>query len=58
MVPRISRGLTAYCGAGDCGGDLNWDMQTRERTNLGAGLYIFVLESGGQKKMGKFVVIR
>ena len=56
--PEDLQGITAYCGAGDCGGDLNWDMQTRERTNLGAGLYIFVLESGGQKKMGKFVVIR
>lgn len=56
--PEDLQGVTAYCGAGDCGGDLNWDMQTRERTNLGAGLYIFVLESGGQKKMGKFVVIR
>ena len=56
--PEDLQGIDAYCGAGDCGGDLNWDMQTRERTNLGAGLYIFVLESGGQKKMGKFVVIR
>ena len=56
--PEDLQGINAYCGAGDCGGDLNWDMQTRERTNLGAGLYIFVLESGGQKKMGKFVVIR
>ena len=56
--PDDLRGINAYCGAGDCGGDLDWDMQTRERTNLGAGLYIFVLESGGRKKMGKFVVIR
>ncbi len=56
--PEDLRGIDAYCGAEDCGGDLDWDMQTRERTNLGAGLYIFVLESGGQKKMGKFVVIR
>ena len=56
--PEDLQGITSYCGASDCGGDLNWDMQTRERTNLGAGLYIFVLESGGQKKMGKFVVIR
>ncbi len=56
--PEDLQGIDAYCGALDCGGDLNWDMQTRERTNLGAGLYIFVLESGGQKKMGKFVVIR
>ena len=56
--PEDLQGIDAYCGTTDCGGDLNWDMQTRERTNLGAGLYIFVLESGGQKKMGKFVVIR
>jgi len=40
------------------GGDLDWDMQTREQLELAYGLYIFVLESGGQKKMGKFVVIR
>ena len=40
------------------GGDLEWDMQTREQLELAYGLYIFVVESGGQKKMGKFVVIR
>lgn len=40
------------------GGDLDWDMQTREQLELAYGLYIFVVESGGQKKMGKFVVIR
>ncbi len=56
--PEDLQGISAFCGTLDCGGDLNWDMQTRERTNLGAGLYIFVLESGGEKKMGKFVVIR
>ena len=56
--PEDLQGIDAFCGTTDCGGDLNWDMQTRERTNLGAGLYIFVLESGGRKKMGKFVVIR
>ena len=56
--PEDLQGTSAFCGTLDCGGDLNWDMQTRERTNLGAGLYIFVLESGGEKKMGKFVVIR
>ncbi len=33
-------------------------MQTREQLELAYGLYIFVVESGGQKKMGKFVVIR
>jgi len=42
------------------GGDLNWDMQTRENLELGSGLYIFVLEdsNSGDRKMGKFVVIR
>ena len=39
-------------------GDLDWDMQTRESLELASGLYIFVLEANGQRKMGKFVIIR
>jgi len=45
-------------------GDLFWDMRTREGNNLGAGLYIFVVEARNPAdgstltKSGKFVVIR
>ncbi|MBI4546237.1 MAG: T9SS type A sorting domain-containing protein, partial [Gemmatimonadetes bacterium] len=40
------------------GGDLDWDMQSREQLELAYGLYVFVIESKGQRKMGKFVIIR
>lgn len=45
-------------------GDLFWDMRTLENNDLGAGLYLFVVEgtlpaSGRSiRKLGKFVVIR
>jgi hypothetical protein len=45
-------------------GDLFWDMQTREGTEIAAGLYVFAVqardpESGRElKKIGKFIVIR
>ncbi len=56
--PDNLQGVSSFCGASDCGGDLDWDMQTRERLELAAGLYVFVVEADGEKKMGKFVVIR
>jgi hypothetical protein len=41
------------------GGDLGWNLQTRENLVLAAGLYLFVLETpSGERKSGKFVVIR
>ena len=41
------------------GGDLSYDMRTRENLELAAGLYIFVLETpAGERKSGKFVIIR
>src|SRR5690606_40381981 len=45
-------------------GDLFWDMQTREGTEIAAGLYVFVVEAPDPetgrvlKKTGKFIVIR
>lgn len=39
-------------------GDLRWDMRTREGNDIAAGLYVFVVEAGGHRKMGRFVVIR
>lgn len=44
-------------------GDLFWNLRTREGTETGSGLYVFVVEAdnpaGGKlKKVGKFVVIR
>ncbi len=44
-------------------GDLFWDMRTRENTDIGSGLYIFVVNgTAGDgiavEKLGKFVVIR
>lgn len=40
------------------GGDLDWNLRTREDLELAAGLYVWVLETDNDKKMGKFVVIR
>jgi hypothetical protein len=41
------------------GGDLNWDLRTRENLEVAAGLYIFVVETpDGERKSGKFVIIR
>ena len=40
------------------GGDLNWDMLTREGLELAYGLYMFVLDADGERASGKFVVIR
>jgi hypothetical protein len=41
------------------GGDLGWNLQTRENLVLAAGLYLFVLETpSGERKSGKFVIIR
>lgn len=41
------------------GGDLNWDLTTREGLELAYGLYVFVLETPeGASTMGKFVIIR
>lgn len=40
------------------GGDLDWDLTTREGLELSYGLYIFVLESDFGRATGKFVVIR
>ncbi len=39
-------------------GDLAYDLRTREGNDLASGLYLFVVEAGGQKKIGKFVVIQ
>lgn len=45
-------------------GDLFWDLRTREGNELGAGLYVFVVQARNPatgdelKKLGKFVVIR
>jgi hypothetical protein len=39
-------------------GDLRWDLRTREGNELASGLYVFVVEAAGKKKIGKFVVIR
>jgi hypothetical protein len=41
------------------GGDLPWDLRTRENLETAAGLYLFVLETpSGERKSGKFVIIR
>jgi hypothetical protein len=40
------------------GGDLDWNMVTREGLELAYGLYVFVLEYEGRRATGKFVVIR
>ena len=39
-------------------GDLAYNLRTREGNDLASGLYLFVVEAGGQKKIGKFVVIQ
>ena len=45
-------------------GDLFWDMQTREGTEIAAGLYVYVVQTRDPetgrtlKKTGKFIVIR
>lgn len=60
VVQRISYAEADLAG----NGDLFWDMRTLENTDLGAGLYLFLVEgtlpaSGRDvRKLGKFVVIR
>lgn len=39
-------------------GDLEWNLRTRENTELAYGLYIWVLQSEAGVARGKFVVIR
>ncbi|MBI4410373.1 MAG: hypothetical protein HY561_11735, partial [Gemmatimonadetes bacterium] len=39
-------------------GDLEWNLRTRENTELAYGLYIWVLDSPAGTARGKFVVIR
>ena len=39
-------------------GDLAYNLRTREGNDLASGLYLFVVEAGGHKKIGKFVVIQ
>ncbi|MBI4540639.1 MAG: hypothetical protein HY704_14155 [Gemmatimonadetes bacterium] len=39
-------------------GDLEWDLTTRENTEIAFGLYIWVLDSPAGQARGKFVVIR
>jgi hypothetical protein len=39
-------------------GDLDWDLTTYNRQEVAPGLYIFTVEAGGQKYIGKFAIVR
>ncbi|SVD26427.1 uncharacterized protein METZ01_LOCUS379281, partial [marine metagenome] len=39
-------------------GDLFWDLKNGSGELIAPGLYIYVVESSGEKHMGKFAVIR
>ena len=39
-------------------GTATWDMRTINNQEIAPGLYIFTVESGSEKHIGKFVVVR
>lgn len=58
FVQEIRYDADDLVGAGTSG-DLEWNLQTRERTEISYGLYIWVLTTpDGRKAMGKFVILR
>ena len=42
----------------DGNGGLNWDVTDSEGRKLPSGIYLFYVTSGGEKKVGKFALIR
>jgi len=42
----------------DHNGAVNWDLKDNRNQNLPSGIYIYLLRSGNQKKLGKFAIIR
>lgn len=57
-IYTISGGLVRTLDKADSGKTLDWDVRNARDSAVASGVYLWLIESAGQKKKGKLMIIR